>query len=112
MTPALEHVTDLLDAFAREFPAAHRLARVVSLAARVEPELLRSARLRLFPEADAGAEADLWFSPLVQAHSPQALVLEPEVVPVLRQELAADRTLLDRAWGVLRHVHRDAPAPL
>ena len=55
-------------------PAAVRLARAVSLAVRVEPELLRRARLALVPGADAGTEADLWFSPLVVGANPLVLV--------------------------------------
>jgi hypothetical protein len=110
MSQPAEAVLELLGAFGRQSPAALRLARVAALAARVEPELLRALRLRLVPEADSGAEADLWFSPLVQVQGASALVLEPEVVEALRQELAGDQPLLDRAWDELQRVHRDAPA--
>ncbi|HKQ89198.1 MAG TPA: hypothetical protein VJZ77_00845, partial [Blastocatellia bacterium] len=61
-------------------PDAVQLALLVSLAARVEPELLRAMRLRHLPKVDAGAEADLWFSPLVQASSPLGIVLRPDVL--------------------------------
>src|SRR5262245_14691442 len=45
------------------------LARYLSLAAWIEPALLRKARLTFLPRSDAGLEADLWFSPLVQSRS-------------------------------------------
>src|SRR5260370_37369189 len=104
-----EEMLSLLEDVRREDPGAVRLARVVSLAVRVEPELLRHARLVLLPGEDAGAEADLWFSPLVQSDNPLALVLLPEVKQLLQQDLAKNQELLDRAWSVLKEVHRDAP---
>ena len=85
-----------------------QLARVVSLAARVEPELLRAARLALLPNVDASAEADLWFSSLVQSRTPLAIVLRVDVLEGLRTELARDRRLLDRAWDVIDSIHEDA----
>jgi hypothetical protein len=96
----------LIDQVQVEVPGAVELARVVSLAALVEPELLRKARLTLLPHIDAGAEADLWFSPLVQAQSPLAMVLDTEVARVLRRQLAADAALLERAWQVIQEVHQ------
>jgi tetratricopeptide (TPR) repeat protein len=89
-----------------------RLAQVVSLAARIEPELLRQARLKLLPKADAGAEADLWFSPLVQSATPLALVLLPEVSELLRQRLSGSGALLQQSWNLLKLVHENAPAAI
>lgn len=112
MIEATTWAEEVINEFATQNPPAARLARIVSLAARVEPELLRAVRLRLLPHADAGVEADLWFSPLVQSQSPLALAMEPQVVDVLRMQLAAEPGLLHGAWAVLREVHRDAPATL
>ena len=91
---------------------ARQLGRVVSLAARIEPELIRAARLRLMPHLDVSAEADLWFSPLVQSRTPLAIVLRADVVEALRAELAEDLRLLDGAWDVLRTTHETAPPVL
>ena len=109
MISPLEEADELIESVSRDYPDAVRLARVVSLAARVEPELLRSARLTLLPEVDAGVEADLWFSPLVQADNPLALMLVPEVEDRLRRQLAQNQQLLNDAWNVLKRVHRDSP---
>ncbi len=89
-----------------------QLGKVVSLAAWIEPELIRAARLRLLPHLDVSAEADLWFSPLVQSRTPLAIVLRADVVEALRAELAADQRLLDDAWDVLQDAHRSAPPVL
>lgn len=101
----------LIELLGRTSPGAAQLARLASLAARVEPELLRALRVHLLPGVDAGAEADLWFSPLVQAASPLGLVFRPEVLAHLREELAKEenRALLDGAWRTLRAVHEHVP---
>ena len=93
-------------------PHAVRLAGWVSLAARVEPALLRKARLELAPGVDAGAESDLWFSPLVGSRSTEAIVLERDVARLLRDELAADTAALKRAYAVVSDVHANAPAAI
>ncbi|HKB65567.1 MAG TPA: toll/interleukin-1 receptor domain-containing protein [Pyrinomonadaceae bacterium] len=101
-----------VETMAREYPAAYRLAQAVSLAVRIEPELLRGARLRLLPEIDAGAEADLWFSFLVQSQSPLAMTFLPGITEVLREKLAEDQSLLRSAWKFLEEFHLNAPPAL
>lgn len=110
MTP--EEARGIIDAFEEENREAYRLALAASLAARIEPELVRALRLDLFLEKDAGAEADLWFSPLVQSQTPLALEFEPEVLELLRQDLAREQELLQSAWRVLKEFHGDAPFAL
>lgn len=110
MTP--EDARSIINAFREESREAYRLALAASLAARVEPELVRALRLELFPETDAGAEADLWFSQLVQAQTPLVLEFEPAVLELLRQDLTGEQELLRSAWGVLREFHGDAPFAL
>lgn len=105
----METAADLVAKTEKRFRDAVRLARVVSIASRIEPELLRQARLKLLPAVDAGAEADLWFSPLVQASTPVALTLLPAVADLLRRELAKTPDALRSAWKLLKEVHRDAP---
>ncbi|WP_030754596.1 CHAT domain-containing protein [Streptomyces griseus] len=67
---------------------ALELARLLSFATRIEPELLRAVRLRFLPRLDAGAEADLWFSEWVGARTPEAIALLPQCLPHLRAGLA------------------------
>jgi hypothetical protein len=92
-------------------PRCVELARLVSLAARIEPELLRAMRLAFLPGSDASVEGDLWFSPLVRMRSAEAVVLDPQIAEHLRGELASEPELLGRVWAKLREVHRDI-APL
>ncbi|HEV7681692.1 MAG TPA: TIR domain-containing protein [Pyrinomonadaceae bacterium] len=109
----LEDARELVAAVADEYPAAYQLAKVVSLAVRIELELLRKARIELLPpEVDAGAEADLLFSSLVQSQSPLAMTFEPAVTEVLREHLAADQTLLEATWKLLDKFHQNAPPAL
>lgn len=120
MTP--EGAERLVERFARDYPDALRLAEVVSLAVRVEPELLRAARLRLLPGVEAGAEADLWFSPLVQSRSPAGIVFHAAVTHLLRRRLTENDAndadgekggLLSAAWEVVEGAHRHtSPAVL
>lgn len=67
---------------------ARELAVALSIATRIEPELIRAVRLRVFPLLDAGDEADLWFSPWTAAQTAQAMALRTELLPALRAELA------------------------
>jgi hypothetical protein len=87
-----------------------RLAEEVSLAVRVERALLRAVRLRLRPRVDVSAEADLWFSPLVQTRTPDWLVLEPNAARELRRNLARDQKRLRTAHELVVAFHRGAPA--
>ena len=89
--------------------AVTRLAAVVSLAARIEPELLRAARLRLLPDVNASAEGDLWFSDLVASRSARRVLLDPTVASSLRESLANDPAMLNAARAVVAETHADAP---
>jgi hypothetical protein len=100
-------------------PRVVRLARVASLAARLEPRLLRRLRREFVPESDAGLEADLCFSPLTRSHNVTSMVLRSEFVELLREqfttaanpkEAAANRRQLDRAGGIIEAEHRSAPS--
>lgn len=91
----------------RDQPAMVRLARLLSLATRVEPELIRRVRLAFLPDSDAGLEADLWLGPFVLAQDRFGLVFRPEVVDVLRRELAREPESLARAWEEIADAHRE-----
>ena len=69
--------------------AAVQLAVPLSIAVRIEPELIRAIRLAILPYLDVSAESALWFADnLVAARDPDAIVLRPELLPVLRARLA------------------------
>ena len=82
------------------------LAQYVSFAVRVDPALLRAARLALFPASDAGLEADLWFSPLVTFRMPSGATLDDSIAADLRQRLwTTDRAGYEKAWALTRTLH-------
>ena len=93
-------------------PDVVRLAEVVSPAVRVEPELLRHARLVFVPEASAAAEADVWFSPLVESSSPIGFVFHADAAGALRRRLARDPARMRSACALVRRAHRDGSPTL
>ena len=58
---------DLVADLRRRWPDLVPLARLLSLATRVEPLLLRNARLHFLPGSATEIESLLWFSPLIGA---------------------------------------------
>ncbi|MER5597102.1 CHAT domain-containing protein [Streptomyces sp. NPDC002265] len=95
---------------------ALELARLLSFATRIEPELIRAVRLKLRPHLDVGAEADLWFCDWVGARTPEAIALLPECLPYLRVGLVETlhaEPALDEVFGIVETYHRDlSPALL
>lgn len=87
--------------------AAADLAAACALAVRVEPGLLRRLRL-LLPDADAGTEADLWFSDLVAARDTTAMTVDPVVADLLRSWLSSAEmaALREDAWQQVEQSHR------
>lgn len=75
---------------------------LLSIAARIEPELMRAVRLRVAPGLDVAAEVDLWFGDLVTHRGFGYVELNPALLEELRAELT-DR--LARA-GEADPIHR------
>ena len=89
------------------------LAEAVSLAIRIEAQLLRRMRLDLFPTTDAAVEADLWFSHIVESRTSSGIVLHQDAAQVLRRRLGEKPSLLEAAWRVTESVHKNiSPAIL
>jgi hypothetical protein len=111
VTPLIdESGLDLFDELL-ERPDLRRLAEAVCFASRVEPFLLRRARIDLVPEASVELEAELWFSPIVESRTVHGLVLKPEAARWLREGLVAhDRPRAERARRIIGEAHADAPA--
>jgi len=103
---------EVIDRLETVRPDVVKLARVASLAARLEPALLRRFRLKFLPRSDAGLEADLRFSPLTRSHNASSIILRTEVVELLREQLAEldNPPLLDLAWEILEPGHQSAPS--
>lgn len=108
MKTPLERATTRVEQQYKRNPEAVQLAKLASLAVRVEPHLLRRLRLELLPDADVGIEADLWFGPLVESRGVRAIVLNCYVVELLREKLAEDRQLLRRVIALTEQAHAEA----
>jgi kumamolisin len=68
---------------------AEQLAIALSIAVRIEPELIRAIRVTVLPQLDVSAESDLWFADdLVASRGPDSIVLKTELLPALRARLA------------------------
>ncbi len=87
---------------------AVQLAKLASLAVRVESHLLRRLRLELLPDADVGVEADFWFGPLVESRGVRAIVLNRYVAELLRDKLTEDRQLLRRVISLTEQAHAES----
>ncbi len=107
LTPSPSLAADDVSTYVdRELPEVVYLAMLGSLAARLEPQLIRALRLQLAPKLHPCIEADLWFSTLVETRAATGIVLKASIVPELRRRLAADKSLLDRVWDVTKRLHR------
>ena len=92
-------------------PNVVRLAVPLSIASRVEPALVRQVRLALFPDLETGVEIELWHSPLVEARSPMAIVLRPDVAHFLHKQIVDKNDLL-KASDLIRSFHKNLPEPV
>jgi hypothetical protein len=109
MSAVLERAAERIEAFQARTLDAVRLARVASLAVRLDAPLLRTLRFTLVPDADVGAEGDLWFSPLVESCGTSSAVLDQHVVALLRETLLTEPGLLARAAHITRMIHASMP---
>lgn len=110
MTP--ETAQELIEQERAAYPQVVDLARHLSLAIRIESELLRSMRLRAMSRVEAGVEADLYFSPLVQTRDVNAISLIPEVREQLYRELAQHKDELELAREVIESAHEAMDAAI
>jgi hypothetical protein len=98
----------LLTKVTQTSPGVVNLARLASVAALVEPPLLRRLRVQLAPQLHAGIEADLWFSRLSYVASASVLTLRTDVAALLRAQLAAPafRRAARQARAIVVDAHR------
>ncbi|WP_437708679.1 hypothetical protein WMF45_30910 [Sorangium sp. So ce448] len=105
---AERHDTDPLDRLWRRNRDAARLARYASLAAHVEPALLRELRHRLLPDATPAAELDLWTSDVASSKTRDGFTLSPRVLDRLRREAAASGKMAS-VLAIVKRLHAGAP---
>jgi hypothetical protein len=109
---AHQRAEEVVRDFAAARPQASALAEVVSFAVLVDRPLLRQARVRLVPDADAGAEADLWLGPLIKSRSNDGITFPPAIAGVLRRRLAANAERAADAWRLTNELHAHLPPTL
>jgi SIR2-like domain len=85
-------LTPYRDSLPGSLTAAEDLATALSVAVRIEPELIRAVRLALFPSYGVETEADLWFSELVRSRGPHGIVFDQDVRHRLQDRLAGRLT--------------------
>jgi type VI secretion system protein ImpC len=100
------------DVLGRLSSAARQLAGAVSLAARVEPQLLRALRLELVPHASVTVEAELWFSDLIDQPAPTGLMIAPGYRESLQRQMRRHLGRLRRAYELIEEHHRQSPPAL
>ncbi|MGW7277426.1 tetratricopeptide repeat protein [Streptomyces sp. NPDC054844] len=71
-------------------PQVRRLALVLSFATRIEPELIRAARIRVRPDLHVGTESALWFGSWSHRSSAEYMVMRPSLLEPLRELLCAE----------------------
>lgn len=80
------------------------LARVLAQASRIEPRLLRNARLHFCGDASPQLEARLWFSTLVAARNSREIVFHPGVARLLTEQLKQQEPQTHQAaWDFIRN---------
>lgn len=110
MMAASETAAAALALLASRDPDALRLARFASLAARIEPELLRALRLELLSGVSTSAEADVWFSEAVLVRGATAITFDSEVAAHLRADLLQEGPpRVARAFRIVQRVHAAGP---
>jgi formylglycine-generating enzyme required for sulfatase activity len=92
------------------WPEIVPLARLLSLATRIEPLLLRNARLHFLPGSATEIESLLWFSPLIGARSSGEVILHAGVARLLADDLRADQPLFNEVRSFIeRHSRHWSP---
>lgn len=96
----------------RSSPHAFELARRLSLAARIDPALVRAMRRRFLPDADPAIEAELASSPIIASRGATGLEFEDRARDALREHLAADRGSLTETHVALLGFRKEHGAEL
>ncbi|MER6160283.1 FxSxx-COOH system tetratricopeptide repeat protein [Streptomyces sp. NPDC001868] len=94
------------------------LAVLLSVASRIEPELMRAVRIGVAPRLDVSAETALWFGELVDRRGFGYVTLRGDLLPQLRAELSArladapSTAPVHRLWSVVERVHQGSSPAL
>lgn len=100
LEPSASKLVAYLDHLKKVDPPLYQLALVLAPALRVEPRLLRNARLRFLPGTEASLEARFWFSPLVANRSARSVAMRTGLARVLTDRL--EQPHFDEVWGFIQ----------
>ena len=99
-------VADLRQRWSEVLP----LARLLGLATRIEPLLLRNARLHFLPGSASEIESLLWFNPLIGARNSTEVIVHPGAARLLADDLRGDPDLFEEAVAFThRHTRHWSP---
>jgi len=87
----------------------YRLIQVLALALRIDPLLLRNARLRFAPRSDTEWETDIWFSSLMRARNSKFAVMREGTARTLIDDLATIPDEYQTAWQFVEQHTRHWP---
>jgi hypothetical protein len=106
-------ISDALEALrTRSVPYAYELACLASAAGFVNAPLLRHLRRHLLPDdADACAEASVWWADFVEHRGVNGVTFHPAALDALRDDLARHRSR-DEAITAVQALHAGGPALL
>jgi formylglycine-generating enzyme required for sulfatase activity len=105
----LNYVSDLKHRDGESDQLLYRLLLVLSLALRIEPLLLRNARLRFTPNVDLDFETTIWFSDVMHTRNAQACVMRGGIARALADELASNPAEFETAWRFVEDHSRHWP---
>lgn len=89
----------------KQDPRQYRLLRVLALAIRIEPLLLRNARVRYAPGSDIELETLVWFSSAMHSRNAKACILRGGIARALVDDLAQspDQGDYQDAWAFIQN---------
>ena len=76
-------------------PEFHQLLQILSLALRIEPLLLRNARLNFFPTSEIELETDIWFSNIMHTRNAKACIMRGGIARAFVDELSQENDKVD-----------------
>ncbi len=108
----LQPTRDERDFVARlsEEPHLYPLAQVLALAQRIEPLLLRNARLRFAPGSDTDLESEIWHHSMIYTRNAREVVIRAGIARALVDRLSVDATRFKTAWEFVDGQTRHWPA--
>lgn len=89
------------------------LANVASITSRIEPQLIRKARIRLFHWAGADVEVDFWYGPLAHIKSSLAMVMNHDIAEKIREDLRNTKygKRLELYRKIIKEYRKDVKTP-